>query len=388
MGKLETSNFRLGIIAGGQLAKMLIHEASKWGIDSYVLDQDSECPAAGVATRFVQGSHLDYDAVYEFGKQVDLLTYELENISIEALKKLKAEGQHISPDPTILELIQDKGLQKEFYQKNNLPISKFKTFSNKEDVLTALDEGQTALPFVQKLRKGGYDGRGVAVINDLNDLGKLLPGASIVEEKVAIAKEISVIVARNAKGETKCFPVVEMVFDPKANLVDKLVCPASIAPQQSEEALKLAGQIIDMLGMVGILAIEFFIDVEGRVVINEMAPRTHNSGHHTIEGIVTSQFEQHLRAILNLPLGSTAIKMPAVMVNILGAEGMEGPVVYEGLAECLAIEGVKVHLYGKKTVKPFRKMGHITVLSPKLEDAIYKAERVKKLVRAGSWGKH
>jgi len=218
-------------------------------------------------------------------------------------------------------------------------------------------------------------------------LAKLLSGASVVEEKVDIGKEISVIVARNSKDEVKCFPVVEMLFDPKANLVDKLICPSSITVEQSEKAITFAGEIIDLLNMEGLLAVEFFVDSTGEVVVNEMAPRPHNSGHHTIESIITSQFEQHLRAILNLPLGSTKLKLPSVMINIVGAEGPEGPVMYEGLTESMAIDGVKIHLYGKKINKPYRKMGHVTVLSTSLECALNKAEKVKQLIRVKSWKK-
>jgi 5-(carboxyamino)imidazole ribonucleotide synthase len=350
-----------------------------------VLDQDENCPAGSIASHYIKGSNLDFDAVYQFGKLVDVLTFEIENINIEALKKLKSEGLKILPDPDILQLIQDKGSQKGFYKENKIPTSPFKIYETDSAILEAIAKGEIHFPFVQKLRKGGYDGRGVAVIHHTSELEKLLPGASVIEEKVDIAKEISVIVARNNRGETKCFPVVEMVFDPDANLVDKLICPSSIKPEQSEKALNVAREIIDLLQMEGLLAVEFFIDSEGEVMVNEVAPRTHNSGHHTIESIITSQFEQHLRAILNLPLGSTQLKLPSVMINILGAEGHEGPVRYEGLTESMAIEGVKIHLYGKKITKPYRKMGHVTVLSSSLESALEKAEKVKQFISVKSW---
>ncbi len=385
MERLVTSNLKLGIIAGGQLGKMLIQEASKWDIITYILDSNEDCPAGKIASHFIQGSNVDFDSVYRFGKLVDLVTFELENVNIEALKKLKSEGHRIVPDPEILELIQDKGLQKEFYQRNGIPTSPFKLFESKSAILNSIEKGEIALPLVQKLRKGGYDGRGVAVINDHNDFHKMLTEPSVIEEKVEIAKEISAIVARNAKGEIKCFPVVEMLFDPKANLVDKLICPSSIDTEQSEKMVSIASNIIELLNMEGLLAVEFFIDSKGGVMVNEVAPRPHNSGHHTIESMMTSQFEQHLRAILNLPLGSTKLKLPSVMVNILGSEGYEGPVVYEGLTESMAIEGVKIHLYGKKITQAYRKMGHITVLSSTLEDAMEKAEKVKQLIKVKSW---
>lgn len=387
MERLVTSNLKLGIIAGGQLGKMLIQEASKWDIITYVLDNDDNCPAGSVASHYVKGNHLDYHDVYQFGKKVDVLTFEIENINIEALKQLKNDGLKVIPDPEILELIQDKGLQKEFFLRNNIPSATFKTYTSSEDIINEIDTGLLQYPFVQKLRKGGYDGRGVSVIRDENDSKKLFKEPSLVEQCIDIQKEISVIVARNQKGAIKCYPVVEMLFDPKANLVDKLICPASINSEQSEKAIRYASQIIEMLNMEGILAVEFFIDLHGNIFVNEIAPRTHNSGHHTIESIITSQFEQHLRAILNLPLGSTKTKLPSVMINILGSEGFDGPVVYEGLTESMAIEGVKIHLYGKKITKPYRKMGHITILSSTLEDALNKAEQVKKLIKVKSWTK-
>ncbi len=385
MERLVTSNLKLGIIAGGQLGKMLIQEASKWDIESYVMDNDENCPARSIASSFVKGSNLDFEAVYQFGKLVDVLTFELENVNIQALKKLKSEGHRVVPDPEILELIQDKGLQKEFYRKNGIPTSIFSLYDSAESIVKAIENGAIQFPFVQKLRKGGYDGRGVAVISSATDLPKLLPGASVVEDKVEISKEISVIAARNGKGEVKCYPVVEMVFDNTANLVDKLLCPSSITVEQSEKAISFASEIVELLNMEGLLAVEFFINAQGDVVVNEMAPRPHNSGHHTIESIITSQFEQHLRAILNLPLGSTKLKLPSVMLNILGEENHEGPVVYEGLTESMAIDGVKIHLYGKKITKPFRKMGHVTIMSSTLECALKKAEKVKQLIKVKSW---
>lgn len=385
MERLVTSNLKLGIIAGGQLGKMLIQEASKWDIITFVLDKDENCPAGKIASHYIKGDHLDFDAVYEFGKLVDVLTFEIESVNVDALKKLKSEGHRILPDPETLELIQDKGLQKEFYKKNGIPTAPFKLYESEKAILHDIESGVIGYPFVQKLRKGGYDGRGVAVINDKNDLHKLLPGSSLVEEKVNIEKEIAAIAARNKKGEIKCYPVVEMLFDPQANLVDKLICPSSISVEQSEKAKNYAGEIVELLNMEGLLAVEFFIDSKGEVIVNEVAPRTHNSGHHTIESIITSQFEQHLRAILNLPLGSTKLKLPSVMINILGAEGYEGPVIYEGLTESMAIDGVKIHLYGKKITKPFRKMGHVTVMSSSLECALKKAEKVKQSINVKSW---
>jgi 5-(carboxyamino)imidazole ribonucleotide synthase len=388
MERLVTSNLKLGIIAGGQLGKMLIQEASKWDIITYVLDKDEHCPARNIASKFYKGSNLDFESVYNFGKMVDVLTFEIENINTDALKQLKSEGYKIVPDPEVLELIQDKRRQKDFYQKHGIPTSRYRTCNDKEEIKRCIGEGDIKFPFVQKLRQGGYDGRGVSVINNEGDLHKLLDGSSIIESKIGISKEIAVIASRNRKGEIKCYPAVEMVFDPAANLVDKLMSPSGITAEQSEKAVNIAAEITDLLNMEGLLAVEFFIDENGEVIVNEAAPRPHNSGHHTIESIITSQFEQHLRAILDLPLGSTKIKLPAVMINILGSEGYEGPVRYEGLTESMAIEGVKIHLYGKKITKPFRKMGHITVLSKTLECALKKADKVKQLIKVKSWEKN
>ncbi|MCX7862638.1 MAG: 5-(carboxyamino)imidazole ribonucleotide synthase [Bacteroidales bacterium] len=385
MEKLVTSNLKLGIIAGGQLAKMLIQEASKWDIITYVLDMDEQCPARYVSSVYVKGSPQHYEDVYNFGKQVDILTFELENIHIEALMQLKSEGLTILPDPEILKIIQDKGTQKDFYSKHNIPTASYFLTEHKTEIISSLNNGKLKMPFVQKLRKGGYDGRGVQVVNSISDLDFLLEGASVIEEKINIQNEIAVIVARNKKGEIKCFPAVDMVFDPKANLVKMLVCPSAATEQQQKVAAEIATHLAESLNLVGLLAVEFFIDKNGKVLVNESAPRPHNSGHHTIESVITSQFEQHLRAILNLPLGSTKLKIPAVMINLLGEENYSGKVIYEGLTESMAMEGVKIHLYGKKITKPFRKMGHVTVISNDIEDAIRKAEKVQQTIKVKSW---
>ena len=318
MNSITTSTLKLGIISGGQLGKMLIQEASKWDICTYVLDMNDDCPAAGIATHFTKGHQLDFDDVYRFGKNLDILTYEMENINTEALHKLKAEGLTILPDPLTLELIQDKGLQKDFFQKHHIHTAPYALYHNKAEICHAVETGKLNYPFVQKLRKGGYDGRGVAIIKNSEHLSKLFDAPSVVEAMVPIVNEIAVIAARNAHAEIRCFPVVEMAFDAEANLVEKLLCPATVTAEQSKIAIDTASRLIELLDMSGLLAVEFFIDDKGTVILNEVAPRPHNSGHHTIESVVTSQFEQHLRAILNLPLGSTQQIMPAVMINLLG----------------------------------------------------------------------
>jgi 5-(carboxyamino)imidazole ribonucleotide synthase len=385
MEQLVTSDFKLGIIAGGQLGKMLVLAASNWDVKTYILDTDDHCPASTCCTSFVKGSQLNYDDVICFGNMVDMITFEIENVNIKALKKLKTDGKKIFPDPDTLEIIQDKGLQKEFYQNNNIPSPQFILFKNKEDIIVAIETGTISFPFVQKLRKGGYDGKGVAIIRSHNDFKNLLEGASLAEELIEIQTEISVIVARNNKGEVKCFPVVEMEFNEEANLVEKLICPSSLDQKIIQQANEIASQIISSFNLCGLLAVEMFVDKKNMVWVNEIAPRPHNSGHHTIESVVTSQFEQLLRAIFNFPLGSTQLKMPSVMINLLGEPEYQGVVRYEGLTECMGIEGVKIHLYGKKITKPFRKMGHVTILASSIEEAKLKASIVKQKLKVKSW---
>jgi len=385
MEKLVTSEVKLGIIAGGQLGKMLVLAASNWNVNTYVLDKDDHCPASSSCTFLFKGDQLNYDDVYRFGQLVDVLTLELENVNIDALKKLKQEGKRIYPDPDKLEIIQDKGLQKQFYEKIKVPSSSFLLFNSKQEIFSAFESGTLTIPFVQKLRKGGYDGRGVSIIRSKDDLINLLDGASVVEELIDIDKEISAIVARNEWGDVRCHPTVEMEFNPKANLVEKLICPSTLPEEIEKTAEDIAIKIITELNLYGLLAVEMFVDKNKKIWVNEIAPRPHNSGHHTIESAITSQFEQLLRAIFNLPLGSTKIKMPAVMINLLGEPGYEGKVRYEGLTECLAVEGVKIHLYGKKTTKPFRKMGHVTVLAPTIDEAKSKADFVKQKLKVVSW---
>lgn len=381
MENLVTSNLKLGIIAGGQLAKMMIQEASKWDIRTHVLDGSEHCPARPLAGSFTRGSHLDYDAVYAFGRQVDFLTFEIESVNTDALRALKKEGLKILPDPEVLALIQDKGHQKDFFAQYDIPTADYRLFSGAEAIQAAIEKGKLGFPFVQKARRGGYDGRGVAVIQNESDLSGLLPGPSVVEDKVDLDKEIAVIVARNPAGEIRSYPVVEMAFDPEANLVEKLICPAAIEPELADRARSLASSLADALDMAGVLAVEFFLDRSGNLLVNEVAPRPHNSGHHTIESVITSQFEQHLRAVFNLPLGSTHLKMPAVMLNLLGDPGYSGPVRYHGLTESMAVDGVKLHIYGKTETRPFRKMGHATILAPTVAEAVERADQIKHLIR-------
>ncbi len=373
---------KVGVLGGGQLGKMLALAAGNWHLPIFFLDESKDFPAGPYATGFTEGSFKNYDDVYRFGEEMDVLTIEIEHVNTDALLALEKEGKKIYPQPSKLNIIKDKGLQKQFYQERNLPTSRFRLFENGKDIAKSIENQELKFPFVQKSRTAGYDGRGVAIIRSEADLKtKLLPEASVVEDLVDIQKELAVIVARNERGDVAAFPAVEMEFNPEANLVEFLLCPAQIDPKIEQEAENLAKAVIEAFDLCGLLAVELFLTTDNQLLINEVAPRTHNSGHHTIDSCYTSQFEQHLRSILNLPLGSTKMKSPSVMVNLLGAEGFTGSVFYEGLAKCLEIEGVKPHIYGKSTTKPFRKMGHVTVLGKTVETARDKATQVQQLLR-------
>lgn len=368
---------KLGILGAGQLGKMTAIAAANWQLPLWALDKQADYPAAPYIQRLVCGNFNDEKDVLAFGKEVDLLTIEIEHVNTAALHQLQAEGLRIHPAPQILDTIKDKGLQKLFYQQHQLPTAAFTLFDHAEQLREALDTGQLHYPFVQKSRTDGYDGRGVAVIQDASALHKLLPGACVVEQLVDIDKEVAVIVARNESGEVKAFPVVEMYFHPEANLVDRLLAPARISDQQAQAATALAIRTAAAFDVCGLLAVEMFIDRQGQLLVNEVAPRSHNSGHHTIESCAVSQFEQHLRAVLNLPLGDTRLLRPAVMLNLLGDDGFSGPAKYRGIEEALALPGVSVHLYGKTHTQPFRKMGHITVTADTLEEAMRIADRIE-----------
>ncbi len=372
---------KIGILGGGQLGRMLVEASIPWCLDISILDESLDFPAAGICTRFYEGDFANYDDVLQFGLAVDVISVEIESVNVEALKQLKAQGKTVIPDPEVLEIINDKGVQKQFYKINGFPTSPFVLFSTKSEILDALSKREIQLPFVQKLRVGGYDGRGVNVIRTEDDLQLLFDAPSVVEEMVSISKELAVITARNQRGDSKTFPMVEMAFHPTANLVEFLFCPAEVTPSVEMQAQKMAEDIATALGVTGLLAVEFFMDNEGRLIVNEMAPRPHNSGHHTIEANITSQFEQHIRILADLPLGDTDLIMPAVMVNLLGEEGYTGLAKYEGLAEAMAENGVYPHLYNKKFTKPKRKMGHITVTRPSLEDAKHCARQLLERVK-------
>lgn len=377
MNQVITSTYKLGILGGGQLGKMLTLAASNWDVNTFVLDPNVECSAATTCSSYIQGDFTSYDDVYNFGKNMDLITIEIENVNIEALQKLKSEGKTVYPDPEILKIIKDKGLQKIFYKEHNIPSSAFELFDDAAAIKLAVEEGRLNIPFVQKSRSEGYDGKGVKVVSKTEDLNDLLPGPSLAEEKVKIDKELSVIVARNPSGDIKCFPIVEMEFNHQANLVEYLLCPAEVSTETAQNAEELAINLVKAMKFEGLLAVEMFLDTDGNILVNEVAPRPHNSGHHTIESAFTSQYEQHLRAILDFPLGATEAKIPSIMLNVLGEPGYEGDVKLAGLKECMSCEGVKLHMYGKKITKPFRKMGHITILDKDIEQAKQKAKYIK-----------
>jgi 5-(carboxyamino)imidazole ribonucleotide synthase len=368
---------RLGILGGGQLGKMLVQAAADWNIHCKILDPDAQAPCARLTNDFVQGSLQDFDTVYQFGQSCDLLTIEIETVNTAALTALVKEGKQVFPQPHVIELIQDKRLQKQFYKQNHIPTAPFYLIESQRDLWQLID----FLPAVQKLGKGGYDGKGVQKLYSSADIPKGFDTLSLVEKMVDFEKEIAVIVARNASGETKAFPPCEMVFHPEKNLVEYLYAPAHLSDCLAADAEEIAQIVAEKMGIVGILAVEMFVTRTGQLLVNEVAPRPHNSGHHTIEANFTSQYQQHLRAILNLPLGNTTSRSAAAMLNLLGEDGYEGKAYYEGLPEVLAMQGVYVHLYGKENTKPFRKMGHITVIGNDEKSITEKTEQIKKTLR-------
>ncbi|MFZ7116658.1 MAG: 5-(carboxyamino)imidazole ribonucleotide synthase [Bacteroidota bacterium] len=368
---------KIGILGGGQLGRMLLQKAIDLDLHISVLDPDEDAPCRHICKEFFHGSFTDYDAVYNFGKQFNLVTIEIENVNVEALERLEKEGIKVHPSSAVIKTVQDKGLQKEFYKKHNFPTAEFVLVKNRAEI----SEHASLLPMMHKSRKGGYDGKGVFVLKKSADIENAADVPAVLEHLIDFEKEISVIVARNENGEVRSFPVVDMSFNQEANLVEYLYSPSSVSEQLEKEATSLALKIAESLSLVGILAVEMFVTKDGKLLINEIAPRPHNSGHQTIEGNITSQYEQMLRAITNLPLGETTITKPAVMVNILGEKGFEGKAIYSGLEEVLKKDGVHIHLYGKKLTKPFRKMGHVTVTSNTLSEAIEKANYIKNTLK-------
>ncbi len=368
---------RLGILGGGQLGRMLIQEAINYNINVSVLDPDANAPCKNLCNKFTIGALNDYDTVYNFGKNLDLITIEIEKVNIEALEQLEKEGVAVYPQPRVIRLIQDKGLQKQFFKLNDIPTADFELIQSIEQLqATTFD-----FPLIQKIRKDGYDGKGVVKINHRNKLENAFTAPSIIEQCIDFEKEVAVIVSRNQRGEIATFPMVEMDFNPEANLVEFLISPSQYPEAIQQQAQQIATEIIVKLNMVGLLAVEMFLTKEGNLLVNELAPRPHNSGHQSIEGNYTSQFAQHLRAIFNLPLGDTKTIAHAVMINLLGENGYEGIAQYQGLEKILSLPGIYVHLYGKMFTKPFRKMGHVTILDDDRAQAISKAKFVQQTLK-------
>lgn len=372
---------KIGILGGGQLGKMLCQAGNQHGIELHILEKDDSFPATQVGRKITYGDFKNYDDVYAFGKNMDIITVEIEAVNTEALHQLEKEGKSIFPQPHLLDLIRDKGEQKTFYAEHKLPTSPFMLFDDADAVRNAVEDGVISLPFVQKSRKDGYDGQGVKVVRTIADLAALIDAPCLTEDLVDIEKEIAVIVARNSDGQITSFPVVEMEFHPTANLVEFLFAPSELSQEIQKAAVTLSERLVEQLEIVGLLAVELFLTKSGEIMINEVAPRPHNSGHHTIEANITSQYEQHLRAILNLPLGATDTLIPAVMVNLLGAEGYKGKAHYQDIAKIMDIEGAHVHIYGKEMTKPFRKMGHCTVVDKNLDQAKAKARTIKQTLK-------
>ena len=367
----------LGILGGGQLGKMLLYTTRKWDIKTKVLDPSESAPARLACDEFVMGSLTDFETVYEFGKGLDVLTIEIEKVNVEALEKLEKEGVKVYPQPRVLKTIQNKCFQKKFYRNHNIPTASFDEFENLDQVKEGIINGELSFPFVWKSAEMGYDGYGVSIIYSNKEIEGLNDGPCLIEELVPFEKELSVIVCRRPSGETVHYPVVESEFHPTANQVEYVLCPARLSDQATNKAIEIALQTAEAYGQIGLLAVELFLTHEGEVFINEVAPRPHNSGHFSIEASYTCQFEQHIRAVLDLPLGKTESKASAVMVNLVGKEGHTGPVVYKNIDQILAIEGVTPHIYGKKETRPFRKMGHITIIHPKIDTARKMAKQVK-----------
>jgi len=376
-----SSDFKLGILGGGQLGRMLLAETQKFDIHTAVLESNKNAPCAAICNEFVVGNLLDFDAVYNFGKKVDLLTIEIENINLDALDRLEAEGLKIFPKPKDLRIIQSKAIQKKFYLNHQIPTAAFHHFEYFKELKQSYENKSITFPFVWKAARFGYDGNGVKVVRNIEDLNSLPNEECITEELIPFKNELAVIVARNEDGETKTYPVVEMEFHPKANQVEYVICPARIDSNIAKKAREVALKVVNDLDFIGLLAVEMFQTKEDEILVNEVAPRPHNSGHYSIEASYTNQFEQHLRSVLNLPLGSTTSKVAGIMVNLVGEEGFSGQVIYQNIEKIIKIEGVTPHIYGKKETRPFRKMGHVTIVNSDIDVARKIAQKVKETIR-------
>ncbi len=370
----SSTTLRVGILGGGQLGRMLLQAAANYPVETFIMENDEECPAAHLCHHFTKGNIKEFEAVYNFGKGLDAITIEIENVNVEALEKLEAEGVKIYPKPSVLKTIKNKILQKEYYNKNEIPSSEYVITNS----LAELNQHQDFLPAVHKIGEGGYDGKGVQLLKTKEDIVKGFDTPSVLEKMFPIQKEIAQMIAINEKGETALYPAVEMLFDPQLNLLDYQLCPAELEEKTKWKAEAIALSVVRNFKSPGIFAVEMFVDKEGNVSVNETAPRVHNSGHHTIEAHYSSQFDMLWRVMLGYPLGNTDPILPSIMVNIIGAEGYSGDVRYEGLEEVLKIENAFVHLYGKKQTKPGRKMGHVTVLSKEKQELIHQSNKIKR----------
>ena len=376
-----SSDFKLGILGGGQLGRMLLVETQKFDIYTSILDASPEAPCAQICNEFHIGNLLDFDTVYNFGKKVNILTIEIENVNVNALKALEKEGIKVFPSAKTLETIQNKAKQKLFYVDHNLPTAAFKRFSFTNEIYTAIEHSSIEFPFVWKSAQFGYDGTGVKIVRSVDDLKDLPNVECITEDLVPFKNELAVIIARNEKGDVKVYPVVEMEFHPEANQVEYVLCPARISKDIAKRAELIALKTSAAFEHVGLLAVELFLTKNDEILINEVAPRPHNSGHQTIEASYTSQFEQHIRAILGLPMGSTKNKLCGVMVNLVGAENNTGEVLYKNIEKLMEMEGVTPHIYGKKQTRPFRKMGHVTIVNSNIDTARAIAQKVKQTIK-------
>jgi 5-(carboxyamino)imidazole ribonucleotide synthase len=376
-----SSDFKLGILGGGQLGKMLLFETRKFDIQTYVLDPSDEAPSRMACNQFYKGDLMDFETVYQFGKMVDVLTIEIELVNLDALEKLESEGIKVYPSPSTLKAIQNKGKQKDFYVENNIPTSKHLRFVDLNELKKAVTSSEVEMPFVWKCAEFGYDGNGVKIVRSTFDLIDLPDVECIAEDMVPFKNELAVIVCRNPSGEIKTYPVVEMEFHPEANQVEYVICPARIDDKVADKARAIALNVSEKFNHVGLLAVEMFQTEDDEILINEVAPRPHNSGHYSIEASYTSQFENHIRAVLNLPLGNTDSKVAGIMVNLVGEDGFSGNVVYENIETILGWNGVTPHIYGKKQTRPFRKMGHVTIVNQDIKEARRIAEDVKNTIR-------
>ena len=376
-----SSDFKLGILGGGQLGRMLLAETQKLAIYTSILDGNRNAPCAEICNHFEVGDLLDFDTVYNFGKTVNLLTIEIENINLDALDKLEDEGLTIYPKPKDLRIIQSKARQKNFYKDHQIATAPFSHYAYLEELHHSYENSIIDFPFVWKAARFGYDGNGVKIVRTVDDLNSLPNVECITEKLIPFKNELAVIVARNAAGETKTYPVVEMEFHPEANQVEYVICPARIEESVAKKAQAVALKVVNDLDFIGLLAVEMFQTVDDKILVNEVAPRPHNSGHYSIEASYTNQFEQHIRSVLNLPLGNTASKVAGIMVNLVGEEGFSGDVIYQNIEEILKIDGVTPHIYGKKETRPFRKMGHVTIVNADIDKAREIAQKVKETIR-------